>query len=83
MSKTAKIAISLPTETLDELERVRISSGRSRSALIREALEHWLRARELGPADQRYIEGYLRHPERSERSASIAASATACWDEWK
>jgi metal-responsive CopG/Arc/MetJ family transcriptional regulator len=82
-SKTAKIAISLPATTLRELEEIRRSSGKSRSALIREALEHWLRARETSPEDQRYIQGYLRHPERTEQTAAVAAAAVAQWDEWK
>lgn len=83
MSNAAKIAISLPRATLDELEQIRRSSGKSRSALIREAVEHWLRTRETSPEDQRYIQGYLRRPETVDRVEIIATSVTAQWDEWE
>jgi len=83
MSKVAKIAISLPGDTLNEIERIRRLSGKSRSALIREAVEHWLRTREISPADLRYIQGYLRQPEGAERTAAVAEGAIARWDEWE
>lgn len=82
MSSTAKIAISLPTSTLREIEEIRSASGRSRSALIREAVELWLRTRDMSPEDISYVQGYLRHPERPGHRDAVAAAATADWDEW-
>ena len=83
MTKTAKIAISLPAATLEEIEEIRRAAGRSRSAVIREAVEHWLRARETSPQDQRYIQGYLRRPEETKQTAAVAAAAAAQWEEWE
>jgi metal-responsive CopG/Arc/MetJ family transcriptional regulator len=83
MTTVTKFAISLPTATLQELEKIRRASGKSRSALIREAVEHWLQSRETSPEDQRYIHGYLRRPEGTGQTAAVAAAAAANWDEWE
>jgi metal-responsive CopG/Arc/MetJ family transcriptional regulator len=83
MDRTAKIAISLPGSVLQKLERARRSLGKSRSAVIREAIEHWLRCSEIDPAEQQYIQGYLRHPEQTEQTAAVAASVIAGWEEWE
>lgn len=83
MTKTAKVAISLPTETLHAIEVIRKEMGLSRSALIREALEHWLQARETSPEDQRYIQGYLKTPEPADQADAVASAATAHWSEWE
>lgn len=83
MTQVAKIAISLPAETLRAIEEIRESTGVSRSALIREAIEHWLRARETSPEDQRYIQGYLKTPEPADQVGAVAAAATAQWSEWE
>ena len=76
------IAISLPADTLAQLERIRKSSGKTRSALIKEAVEHWLRTRDIGPDEMRYIRGYLRHPEGVDGAAGVAADVVAGWDDW-
>jgi metal-responsive CopG/Arc/MetJ family transcriptional regulator len=83
MTTVAKFAISLPASTLEKLEKIRRASGKSRSALIREAVEHWLQSRETSPEDQRYIQGYLRRPEGTAQAEALAAAATAYWDEWE
>lgn len=83
MTQAAKIAISLPAETLRAIEEIRRELGLSRSALIREAIELWLRARETSPKDQRYIQGYLKTPEPTDQTGAVAAAATARWSEWK
>jgi metal-responsive CopG/Arc/MetJ family transcriptional regulator len=80
---TAKIAISMPLATLRSLEHARRRLGRSRSALITEAVEAWLHAREVSEADRQYVEGYLRRPEPSREAASIAAAAVAAWESWR
>jgi len=83
MTRVAKVAISLPAETLQAIEEIRQSTGISRSALIAEAIEHWLRARETSPEDQRYIQGYLKTPEPADQTGAVAAAATAKWSEWE
>ena len=83
MSAAAKIAISMPAATLRALERARLELKRSRSAVVAEAVEGWLRARSSDGADERYAEAYLRTPERVDERAAIAAGATAGWEGWE
>lgn len=75
--------MSLPPATLARLEAVRRRLGRSRSALVAEALEKWLDEREPSEEDRRYVEGYLRQPERAEELASLAAAVIAAWEPWE
>lgn len=42
MSTVAKVAVSLPVETLRGLEAMRRRLGRSRSALVAQAIDEWL-----------------------------------------
>ncbi len=46
MRTTKTISVSLPPEMLKEAERVARAEGRTRSELVREALRHYIRARE-------------------------------------
>ena len=48
-----------------------------------EAIERWLVAQEIGEADKRYIEGYLRRPERADEQAAIAGAVTTGWEKWE
>ncbi|HET6611878.1 MAG TPA: ribbon-helix-helix protein, CopG family [Kofleriaceae bacterium] len=81
MASTAKIAVSVPTATLGRLERARQALHRSRSAIVSEAIERWLEDQQPGADDQRYVEGYLRHPEGTGAS-KIAAAVVASWEPW-
>ena len=86
MKSTAKVAVSIPVATLRSVEQERRRLRRSRSAIVAEALEAWLRARAVGVADRRYISGYLRHPETPEEvaaSEAIAMEAMAAWEPWE
>jgi metal-responsive CopG/Arc/MetJ family transcriptional regulator len=86
MKKTAKVAVSMPAETLRSLERARRRLGKSRSAVVTEAVTAWLRARELSEADRRYVEGYARHPETAEEvgaSEVIAVDVMSTWEPWE
>ena len=82
MKRAAKIAVSLPAETLRSLERVRRRLGTSRSAAVARAIDAWLQVMELGSDDKRYAEAYLRTPERTSETAAIAAAAVAEWEAW-
>ena len=66
MIKATKIAISLPTEDLKRIERIRKESGMQRSALIDTAIRFWLDNREKEKMIEQYEEGYRRHPESME-----------------
>ena len=70
----AKIAISLPEETLQSVEKERLASGLSRSEFFRRVVEeHLRRVKELEDVE-RYVQGYLNYPETKEEI--ILAEAT-------
>lgn len=79
---SAKVAVSIPAETLRAVERARRREGLSRSAVFAQAVESWLQGRTVGDADRRYMEGYLRKPERPDALAAVASAATASWEPW-
>jgi metal-responsive CopG/Arc/MetJ family transcriptional regulator len=81
--KSAKVAVSLPAETLRSVERARRKAGLTRSAVFQEAVEFWLRRHLLEGEDREYVEGYLRKPERSNEVEAIATAATAAWEPWE
>jgi metal-responsive CopG/Arc/MetJ family transcriptional regulator len=80
---TGKVAVSLPEATLRRLELVRRRTGRSRSALVAEALERWLEDLEPSDEDRRYVEGYLAHPESAAEVAATAAAVIDTWEPWE
>lgn len=83
MKGVAKVAISIPVETLKSLEKVRSRLRKTRSAAISEAIAQWLATEELGEDDRRYVEAYLRHPERTAEIAAVAGAASARWEPWE
>ncbi len=66
---TEKIAISLPPELLDEIERERKATAETRSAFIRRAVEARIRALRLKEEEERYVAGYRAQPESDEELA--------------
>ncbi len=78
----SKVAVSIPRDVLAALERARAQLGASRSALVTQAIEHWLRSRALTAKDEAYVEGYLRHPEDSETGSEVALAVVASWEPW-
>jgi metal-responsive CopG/Arc/MetJ family transcriptional regulator len=83
MKNVAKVAVSIPVATLKSLERVRTHLHKSRSAAVTEAIEQWLRAGEVGKDDERYMEGYLRQPERADGTGEIASAVIQTWEPWE
>jgi metal-responsive CopG/Arc/MetJ family transcriptional regulator len=83
MKGVAKVAVSIPRDTLRSLERARARLRKTRSAAVTEAIEKWLRAEQVGEDDRRYVEGYLRHPEQSGETAAVAEVAAATWERWE
>ena len=65
----AKIAISLPEETLQAVEKERLANGISRSEFFRRAVEEHLRRAKEREDVERYIQGYLKYPETKEEIA--------------
>ena len=83
---TAKIAISLPQQVLEEIETRRRACGQTRSEFIRRAVEVFLRRERERELEEQYIRGYLEQPETEEdvafaRKALYAAMAESPWDE--
>jgi len=85
MPHVVKVAISLPPTVLDSVEKERRKRGESRSEFFRQAVQAFLRDLQQRKAVERYVQGYLEHPERAEEveaisSASYAALAEEPWD---
>jgi metal-responsive CopG/Arc/MetJ family transcriptional regulator len=77
MTKIVKIAISLPEQLLEDVDRRRRAAGSSRSSFFREAVEARLAATHRTDV-ARYVDGYVRHPETGEEiHAATAAAMTA------
>ena len=67
----AKIAISIPDELLEAVEKERRSKGESRSQFFRCAVEEHLRRAKEWEDVQQYIRGYQKYPEtRDERAVA-------------
>ena len=65
----AKIAISLPDEVLQAVEKERLASGQSRSEFFRIAVEAFLRQRRDRELEEQYVRGYQENPETAEEIA--------------
>ena len=84
----AKVAISMPKEMFQSVERARREMKMPRSAAIVEAVQEWLKRREEEKMIRQYIEGYRRHPERlspgeAKARMRMAAEAFQRAGEWK
>ena len=76
----AKIAISLPDEVYQAVEKARLANGESRSQFFRRAVEERLRrAREREDVEQ-YIRGYQKYPETKEEIALAEATLHYAFD---
>jgi len=84
MPKTAKVAISLPEEVLEAVEREREESGESRSEFFRRAVEALLRHRREREMSEQYARAYQRMPETKEEveAAYRAASTILAEEPW-
>ena len=69
MSKTTKIAISLPAALLEGIENERQARGETRSQFFRRAVESFLRREKERELDEQYIRGYQQYPETEEEIA--------------
>jgi len=70
----AKIAISLPEETLQAVEKERLATGMSRSEFFRRAVEEHLRRVKEREDVEQYIKGYLKYPETKDEIALAEAT---------
>lgn len=82
----AKIAISLPDDILDAVEKERSEIGISRSEYFRRTVQEHLRREKEKEDVARYIQGYLDDPETPEEfewvvRAGIEALADIPWED--
>jgi len=85
MPKTAaKVAVSVPAGLYRAIEAVRKRTGQSRSAVVQEALRHWLRSRAEADLVRDYEAGYRRRPESRHEVAASWATAIGVFedDDW-
>ena len=73
----AKIAISLPDEVLEAVEKERLGRGKvmSRSEFIKRAVQQYLRAESEKSLEEQYIRGYLEQPDTPEESEWLGEAA--------
>ncbi len=77
----AKIAISLPDETLEEIEKERLAAGQTRSEFFRRAVKAYFENKRKREDIDRYVRGYLEHPETEEAAAWNSAILEPAWAE--
>ena len=77
----AKIAISLPDEVLDAVEKERSQIGISRSEYFRRTVEEHLRREKEKEDVARYIQGYLENPETPEEFEWVQAMTHYAFDD--
>lgn len=79
-----KVAVSIPSGLHQAVERLRKVRGQSRSAVIQDALRHWLDAQTQAALVRQYQAGYRRRPEgrreiKAARAAAVRLLATEDW----
>ena len=77
----AKIAISLPDKTLEEIEKERLAAGESRSEFFRRAVKEYFQNKRKKEDIERYIRGYQQFPETEEAAAWTSATLEVAWAE--
>jgi metal-responsive CopG/Arc/MetJ family transcriptional regulator len=79
-----KVAVSIPTPLFKAVERIRKASGRSRSAIVQDALHQWLDRQTQARLVREYEAGYRRTPEgrREIRAAQAAAVRLLATEDW-
>lgn len=81
MQKTSKIAISLPKEDFDKIERLRKKLGFERSAIIDKAIRFWLGHLEEEELIKRYEQGYRKKPESVQEIKAMEEAAADAFAE--
>ena len=66
MKKSAKVAISLPVDIYETVEKSRIKKGESRSEYFRHAVEKLLKEEQEAKDIEAYITSYTSDPETAE-----------------
>jgi metal-responsive CopG/Arc/MetJ family transcriptional regulator len=80
-AKTTKIAISLPEDVLNAVEREREESGESRSEFFRRAVEALLRREREQTLSEQYVRAYQKLPESPDEVEAARRSASSILSE--
>jgi len=85
MGKSSKVAISLPEDILEAVERERKARGESRSKFLQRAVVSHLKRERESSAVEEYIRGYQEIPEYSEdvEAAHRLGSAILGGEPWE
>jgi len=85
MSKSAKVAISLPEDILKAAEMERKARGESRSQFFRRAIERLLKQERESSAVKDYVRGYQEVPESAEEVEAVhqVGSAMLAEEPWE
>ncbi|MBI5202225.1 MAG: hypothetical protein HY925_11605 [Elusimicrobia bacterium] len=67
--------MSLPAGTFKVAEALRKKRGKSRSRFYAEALAAFVKAEAVHELEERYAEGYRRHPENAKEGAAFEKMA--------
>lgn len=78
---SVKLAVSLPEELFEDVERARKRRGVSRSAVVQTGLRAWLRAQRDAERSRKYVAAYRARPEVEAEVAEAAAIVRASWAE--
>lgn len=70
-----KVAVSIPSPLYRELERARRRAGKTRSAVVQEALRQWLRRGVQAELVREYEAGYRARPEGEDEIEAALATA--------
>ncbi|MGC4115597.1 MAG: hypothetical protein QM765_13530 [Myxococcales bacterium] len=84
--RRSKIACSIDSRLLERVERIRASTGESRSAVISRALAALTAEEHHGARVERYRQAYLEHPEAADeltaaRRLARRALTGLAWDD--
>ncbi len=71
MSKSAKVAISLPEHVLKAVEKERKAKGESRSEFFRRAAEKLIKQEQEHTEVEQYLRGYRTLPESAEEIREV------------
>src|SRR2546428_12475190 len=79
-----KVAVSIPDDLYQTIEKIRNIPRRSRSAVVQDALRHWLHAQAQSARVREYEAGFRRRPDsRLEvKAAEAAAVRLLSRDDW-
>ena len=79
MTKTSKIAISLPEELLQGIDKERKTRGETRIEFLRRVIEVYLRRERDREAIEQYVRGYQQYPETEEELGWVGQPFSQSW----